>query len=645
MNKRKSDFFKLLKAENDYKASHVFSSALKVSNKTILNLVVSLNREMKQYDLFIDKKPRLGLKLIGKDSDVLRFEQSLSEQNEMLIVNYSPAFRQIKILGDLLVKDKVESLNDIGERFSISETAVKKDIRKIGKVFKSYDVRLSSNDGFITLIGTEDNIQKGFHKFLLSTLESEFNTECDYRNERFTAFISTIFETHQSEEVLGLILSTNQDLGIFYTTSLFLSVLILWSRVSLGYHISHQENKLFEKLNYYESYIVADQFAHSLGGFSEDDILALSERLFVHRVEPNVCLESPDSELIEIIVGLINKMSTLLGIDLSSDEHLLRSLSCHVPAMMIRLNSDYYVKNPLLEEIRKQYLVLFSLVWYCFSSLEEKYDILLNDDEISLLLVHFQVAIEKQVIQKNVVIVCDNGVATTELMLGRVRQILPKTDNVTTLTRRELAQFDLSNIDFIISSVKLPVMEIPVILVSPLILDKDVAAILAHVSTYTKGNEEISEENVLLDVEFNSYFKDELLFVNKEFNSKEEVIDFLSQQFESLNLVTPNFKALLYEREALGQTYLETGVAIPHAWPGSVFETRISVLTLKEKIKWSEGCLVDVVVLLGISQSQLKQVKTLITQVLNMVTDPTQVYQLGQCKTTRELKSLLRQLI
>ena len=58
--------------------------------------------------------------------------------------------------------------------------------------------------------------------------------------------------------------------------------------------------------------------------------------------------------------------------------------------MILRLKRGIHIENPLLENIRDQYSELFSIVWYALVIVEQQYNVILNDDEISFILIHFK---------------------------------------------------------------------------------------------------------------------------------------------------------------------------------------------------------------------------------------------------------------
>ncbi len=85
--------------------------------------------------------------------------------------------------------------------------------------------------------------------------------------------------------------------------------------------------------------------------------------------------------------------------------------------------------------------------------------------------------------------------------------------------------------------------------------------------------------------------KKDLVFVLPEVNSKEDVIDFLVEKINDKGYIDSKKEFLqgILDREKIGDTSWENGVAIPH-FIGDVVKTSfISLLYIKgDGVKWSE---------------------------------------------------------
>ena len=89
-------------------------------------------------------------------------------------------------------------------------------------------------------------------------------------------------------------------------------------------------------------------------------------------------------------------------------------------------------------------------------------------------------------------------------------------------------------------------------------------------------------------------------------------------QLEKQKIVTAEFRKEVFDREAIGETALATGIAIPHAAPQNVLQSKIAIVTLKQPIIWDQRK-VQYVLLMCIAKSDRKLVRGVITYIHKIV--------------------------
>ncbi|AYW45349.1 PTS sugar transporter subunit IIA [Tetragenococcus koreensis] len=91
-------------------------------------------------------------------------------------------------------------------------------------------------------------------------------------------------------------------------------------------------------------------------------------------------------------------------------------------------------------------------------------------------------------------------------------------------------------------------------------------------------------------MEVSDVLNKKLIFLNKRFNSTDELFDFIGNKATRLGLSKDSYASALKERELYFPTALEfnnIGVAIPHADSGHINNEFISLITLDEPIEFS----------------------------------------------------------
>lgn len=87
------------------------------------------------------------------------------------------------------------------------------------------------------------------------------------------------------------------------------------------------------------------------------------------------------------------------------------------------------------------------------------------------------------------------------------------------------------------------------------------------------------------------FVSEDLIFLNKKFEKRNELLEFVSKELCSKGYVKESFENAIKNREEVFPTGLDTGdiqVAIPHTDSEYVNKTAISILTLSKKVEFSE---------------------------------------------------------
>lgn len=645
--------FKLLASQETFKPASFFSDALNVSTKTIISDVDVINECLTSTSLNVDKIPRKGIQLVGKLEEVDEVLKQFLLSNEEIGHRDNPVIRQLEIVKRLVINNNEVIVTDLEDEFYVSLTSIRSDIDAISEVFNAFDVTISTSKNKIEIDGIESNIQKGLKHFILDFVISDSSDSLFLDYDPLTQVLNQLFEEKLvsmiNQEVSQLVENIEKAISNWFTRSLHVTLLIQISRILHHHHMSDIDSK-YETINQLESYILAleliEHYERDFGlVFHSEDIYYLSQQLYAHGIVPKPREIIPQDDYLRRVNEMITAMSEHVRVDLTGDEKLRKALLSHLPPMIYRLRHKIDVKNPLLEEIRNQYIVLFSLTWYVSIALEQEYDVVLNDNEISFLFIYFQVSIERRYQHqfKNIIVVCPYGLATSELVFTRVRQVIPYIDNISIMTTEELRLSDLKNIDYIISTVKLDISEPEVVYVSPLMTDADIQKVMKYDSSYTSKFNRLGPSGVDEYSSFKDLFDPKLVFPKDHANTRENALKKLINSFEEQGFTDKGFAEGIYEREEMGDTSLYTGVALPHAFPSTVKQSKIGIMTLEKGIKWGNNS-VSVVILIAISERDSHRIKQVLSKLLVLLESQELIEELRQISDSEEIINKIQQM-
>ena len=308
------------------------------------------------------------------------------------------------------------------------------------------------------------------------------------------------------------------------------------------------------------------------------------------------------------IRALIQDVSLIINLDLLDDHKLLEDIAIHMNQLFTRLQAKISLVNPLLADIKSNYHALFQDVKFLLTNEGSRYGLpaacpLISDDEIGFLVLHIQAAIERKFIQKKVVIVSPNGIGVSTYINAKIQRFLPNLHDIQIVSLKQLEKLEVEDISFIISTVPIENLKRPVITISPLCTEEDMRQIM------TAYAEVVARQSTLNQYQMMNHGRGLIDAIYKgNFKSQEDALSFLLDQQPDMNQAKKaQVLASILEREAQQSTYLDKGIAIPHANPQLVETSNISVLLLDKAIAWGYDK-VDVVVLLLVAKEETSKV-------------------------------------
>lgn len=617
MNSRQIKFLKLLQQQSEYKPASFFAKWLSVSTKTIYSDVNVLYDILKSNGITLDSSPRIGIKVNGSSAQLNAIIEEMDTSDKIDI--FAPAIRRLNIIKMIVLEDQTLNLDDLSDKYLVSKTSIYQDLVTINNVFEAHDVRLQVTNHGIVLEGRENDIQIALKEYI-------FDGDCDGSLLDLKQFLTTVFNKEDIDEIFNLLLDDydelTHDVSIYYIKSIIVTLLIQLARLRINHHLESEDTFLFNNIQYMETYIVANSIVEILKQyadveFNNTDVEYLCRQLFAHRITNN--LKSNSKNYSDIVNEIIKIMSKIEKVDLTHDEHLYKSLVYHVPAMIVRLQKGIQIINPLLDSIKRQYSELFSIVWYALSIIETTYDVSLNDHEVSLMLIHFQIALDKISKANNILIVCPYGVSSSQLIMSKVKQLLPSKDNIELAKVDTLYTTDLSNVSLIITSTELKNIDVPYVKVTPLVTNEDYKNIMDAYAKYILFKEEIMKQLADFQAPYLSRFiKPSLIRVKEEYQTKEECLNAMIDILEEKDYVTDKFRESIHNREKVGVTCMDSGVALPHAEPSTIKTSCVSIQTLKTPINWG-GNMVSLIIMVCLNEEEVGMFKSVIQELYSII--------------------------
>lgn len=595
----------------DYKTGMQISQSLKVSEKTARTRIKELNEVLKKHGADIVSKKRFGYQLHIVNQ--VRFQEFyanvMDKENESLSPTTSSE-RVPYILAYLLNRVEYIRIEDLCDFLFVSRNTLTADLKKVEYILNSYHLQLERRPNYGIMV-------KG----------SEFSRRVCLANGLIKwggLEIGNVKKQQECSVLGGILLDITDRHKIVMTEISFESLInhlyITIERIKRNFGIVFEENIERDILGK-DIIRISEEMAEEIKEqleivFDHNEILYLAVHLsakIAHRGDFGSNMVIP-GKIDELVLRMLNTVYEVFKFDFRRNLELRMSLNQHMVPLDIRLTFGIPLKNPILEQIKKEYALAYTLASGACMVLREHYKREIAEDEIGYFALLFALALEKQdktIEKKNIVIVCASGKGSSQLFIYKYKQAFGQyIDHIYECTVYDLADFDFSgkHIDYVFTTIPIGrEVPVPIFEVNLFLNNKD---ILSYRKLFLRGSNEF----------LHKYYKRELFLPCLASETKEEVIEKLCVHTEQLFHLPDGFYEAVMKREKLGQTDFGNLAAIPHPYKVMTEDNFVTVAVLEHPIWWGHNE-VRVVFLIALSMEKDADVERFYQITTNLLFD------------------------
>ncbi|MGF3183639.1 BglG family transcription antiterminator [Facklamia sp. P12934] len=612
---RRLKMFEYLKLLNDWVTVEELSENFNVSPRTIYNDLEVSASDMIGSKWVIEKKRGVGvrLNLLNKTNQV---------KNKIEIIDLYD--RKTRILELFLVKDEKISLENIANKMYVSISSIKNDIKTIQKLLdKNTNLKLVSSQNGTKLVGNETDFRESliwFNQYVIETQQTFGNNDINHNKLMFKRFYSETLVGVALDVLFEFVKNKNNLLSDHYLLNILNVYIVQLHRLLLNKKLENNEKiglnvEMLKELHTLEEFTTGSRELLSRAAarlsfeFSENEVNYLAKYLILYRLE-KIPVESENYQLIE---DLICHLSQTLRIDLNEDMQLKKELMQHVPPMIYRLKLNIKSENPFTNQIISEFGETFHIIKLAIACFETRLNLEFNDEELGLLTIYFQSAIERKKQNQSILVICQYGLAMSKLLVNRLKNSIPLKLNVKSCSVGELDYLNLDSYDLIISTLDSLELE-NVLKVSTFLNENDTNKIICRLSKLSKEEYHIQTPNE----KFLKYVNPKYIIVNETFENKYTLLNNVMKQLLNENYIQKEFINSLLNREKIGSTDLQNGVAIPHGSSEFVNKTLVVIIKSKNKIKWNDF-FVDKIFIPLIDSKDIPFVNEIIKEIYNWI--------------------------
>lgn len=492
LNSRERVFLQYLLEEIEYKPLSYYAKKMNVTVRTLRSDLKGIEYYLNNLGIKLEKKSGIGIYLDHSSSEkaALYLKLMSGRKYDSYI---TPVERRAEILRRLLhTTSNALSVQKLSENFFVSPSSIVNDLKYVEKWLNIHGLELLRDASGTRVKGSEILIRKAIAAYIE---ENEFENTVHMQNfnkERVdNVYLENLMNVFSERDIyfLDKLLNSLENqcgylIGEQYYTNLLIYLLIAIERISKGCKIDTLLEKLPEETCFEFSYRLAGQITRQIEKYLNME-LGQEEKIYIYQylasfgmgsgIEPSSEKGQMAEKVAEEIILWVTKA---MKADFTSDNNLGIEFKNYIYSMLNRLQFNVDLNNRLLPGIRQLYPELFAYLNGVMWCLTDIFGInMVSQDEIAFISMYCQVAVNTAQKHPRVLIVCQSGYGTSQLLVTRLIQAFPNLEIAGVVSAGLLRGMDLSKYNFIISTVRLQALPIPYIVISPLLMGQDIEKI------------------------------------------------------------------------------------------------------------------------------------------------------------------------
>lgn len=652
LNDRWVDILLLLETEDNYITSKEISKRMGVTSRTVRDDIKKLKDCLREFPLEILSKKRYGYKLIIQCKEEWeQFKKNLKQVGSVLDTNpVTPEDRQRYIVKRLIDSNDCIKLENLMEELYVSESTIKNDLKNVKSILQKYNIRVLKCNKGLFAEGHEINKRFCISDYLIYRNAIDENLIAD-----FLSGMGKNFSNADFKKVKNIILQILNSEKMVVTDDVLIKIathiLISLYRVRCGKFMDIPEENL-EKLKKEHEYKLSERIIESIEQefqlkLPEDETAYATLHLLGNRLGkkneglPPDLIDFLGEDIFQLSLEITRKIGEKFQwLELEKDEILIYGLGLHLKELLTRLTYQMNIRNPYLKNIKIKYPLAFEAGVIAAKVVESKTGFQIGEHEIGFLALHIGAALERlpnhfKYENKKVALVCASGMATSELLLTKLSQVMDsKYYLIGTYPLYQLDELMKQKPDIILTTVPIEEeLSVPVIQVPAILDDRDIPEIKQSLESAEKKNREFSQ-----------FLREDLFFSSLQTKTKTETIEYLTKAMLEKGYITEKTKASIIEREQISATAIGNMVAIPHPIEAHANHSVVSVGILDQKIQWAPNEEVSLVFVIVLEEKLRPKFQAIFSTLYDIVYSSENVEKLCNQKTFDKFRATIESL-
>lgn len=627
MTRRQKKIWDLL-MEHSCMTSAQIAKQLHISDRTVRSDIKEINRENGQEVIQAVKGQGFSIK------DPLPGAAAYPEQTD------SPDDLEWQVVRRILFDEEVPYL-ELADELYISDTFLSKLIGRINRnMSQKYGHErwvIRKQNGLFVLSLPEWEKREYYHFYVTSR-----NLNHYYDWKEYQPFFEYVDLGKIEELVLEAVYSEERH---FYDTTimrLMIHTAVLAERWACGYILEDGGEEEPDK-SPGQAFVCKTAAGSVLDGIREllspDQVIPEKEYLHYEQVFQNDFYYMKDGNLEqtrELLHKILIEVSVEYGFDFTGNKEFCDEMTAQLNGTEIRARKKQDAMNPVLAQIRFKYPLEYDIAIFFADRFHRLTGLNVSEDEVGQFAVHFIWGMETgfEKMQQKLALINPFGKQTNELMEKRLQKI----GECHPVIAYRYSVFDYprkmpGDAVALLSTIPLanPPEDIPVVLCRNFLDYHEKEKLLT-----------IIRESQVTSIKsyFRMLFKPSLFFCDMEFESREDVLAFMSRQLCEQGYAGSGFFESVMQREAIAPTAFEPGFAFAHGMENNADRTAVCTCILKNKISWGPYQ-VKIVFLFALASSWNHTIIPVYNVMIDHLFQSSTIHRLSKIKDCQEFLDLL----
>ena len=484
----------LLSADGYVPAERI-ASALDVSARTITREMHGLEMALMPYGITLLRRTGAGFMLTGDKADLTRLRTQISKAN--VRGELTPDQRRSILVTRLLMADEPLKLFALARILDVTDSTVSHDLDRLQPFLAEQGITLVRRPGLgVYVEGAERDIRSALVRIIhdhvdeVELLALVADDGAEGAASAADRALLGLVDGAQIRTIDDIVAEETQgrDIPDIARVGLVVHLALAVRRMQQHDAIVMDAGTLGE-LRRMEEFAAARMIAVQLGkvfslSVPEAEIGYITMHLLGARgtALPAGAGRVDNFRLVQIAQSIMRLASEKSGAPLIRSRTLLSGLVNHLAPALHRLKLHMDIRNPLLAQMEAEHPELMELARYSTRMMEEEVGAPLPADETAYIAIHIGAALteaggDRPVVR--VLVACPTGLGTSRLLASRIRRAYERIRVVGELSSLALTAQEITRraVDFVVSTVPLPPLPVPVVVASAFLTASDRARI------------------------------------------------------------------------------------------------------------------------------------------------------------------------